>query len=225
MSTRSYVIPDLDDDNNQTESSNLFSKRLKTNDSLVSNDNPTSSSIPLNETESSSRPTSSSIPLNETESSSRPASSSSLLVHSRQRGNPLLKHFRQVKWEYSDMILGGADYSMSRSSCALFLSLRYHTLNPNYIYDRLKSTKFPYQLKILLVQCDTNDPSQSLKELARLCILYDLTLLVSWSDEESAKYLETYRIMEGKSADNLLDTQQHQSTDYLTKFIDTITQV
>jgi len=241
MSTRSYVIPDLDDDNNQTESSNLFSKRLKTNDSSVSNDNstsssitfnetepssrPTSSSIPLNETESSSRPTSSSIPLNETEPSSRPASSSSLLVHSRQRGNPLLKHFRQVKWEYSDMILGGADYSMSRSSCALFLSLRYHTLNPNYIYDRLKSTKFPYQLKILLVQCDTNDPSQSLKELARLCILYDLTLLVSWSDEESAKYLETYRIMEGKSADNLLDTQQHQSTDYLTKFIDTITQV
>jgi DNA excision repair protein ERCC-1 len=225
MSTRSYVIPDLDDDNNQTESSNLFSKRLKTNDSSVSNDNPTSSSITLNETESSSRPTSSSITLNETEPSSRPASSSSLLVHSRQRGNPLLKHFRQVKWEYSDMILGGADYSMSRSSCALFLSLRYHTLNPNYIYDRLKSTKFPYQLKILLVQCDTNDPSQSLKELARLCILYDLTLLVSWSDEESAKYLETYRIMEGKSADNLLDTQQHQSTDYLTKFIDTITQV
>lgn len=228
MSTRSYVIPDLDDDddnNNPTETPNLFSKRMKTDD------NPTSSSIPLNtinETESSSRPTTSSISLNtnnETESSSRPPSSSSLLVHSRQRGNPLLKHFRQVKWEYSDTILGGADYSMSRSSCALFLSLRYHTLNPNYIYDRLKSTKFPYQLKILLVQCDTNDPSQSLKELARLCILYDLTLLVSWTDEESARYLETYRIMEGKSAENLMDVQQHQSTDYLTKFIDTITQV
>jgi DNA excision repair protein ERCC-1 len=123
------------------------------------------------------------------------------------------------------MILGGADYSMSRSSCALFLSLRYHTLNPNYIYDRLKSTKLPYQLKILLVQCDLNDPSQSLKELARLCILYDLTLLVSWNDEESAKYLETYRIMEGKSAETLMDAQQHQSTDYLTKFIDMITQV
>jgi DNA excision repair protein ERCC-1 len=31
--------------------------------------------------------------------------------------------------------------------------------------------------------------------------------------------------MEGKSAENLMDTQQHQSTDYLTKFIDTIIQV
>ncbi|CAM4934488.1 unnamed protein product [Rotaria socialis] len=30
------------------------------------------------------------------------------------------------------MILSGADYSMSRSSCALYLSLRYHQLNPNY---------------------------------------------------------------------------------------------
>ena len=114
---------------------------------------------------------------------------------------------------------------MSRSSCALYLSLRYHQLNPNYIYDRLKSTKFPYELKILLVQCDVNEPSQSLKELARLSMIYELTLLVSWSDEESAKYLETYRIMEGKSAETLLDGQQNQSNDYLTKYIETITQV
>lgn len=177
-SSRTYVIPDLDDDQQPTTTN----KRIKTD-------------------------------------------SSSLLVHSRQRGNPLLKHLRQVKWEYSDEILGGADYSMSRSSCALFLSLRYHQLNPNYIYERLKSNKFPYQLKILLVQCDTTDPAQSLKELARLANLYELTLLVSWNDEESAKYLETYRIMEGKSAENLMDPQQHQSSDYLTKYLDMITQV
>jgi len=219
MATRSYVIPDLDDDdNNESESLNLFSKRIKTdNSSTTINETTSTSTIPLNTNNDTELLTNSQV--------SSSYSSSSLLVHSRQRGNPLLKHLRQVKWEYSDMILGGADYSMSRSSCALFLSLRYHTLNPNYIYDRLKSIKLPYQLKILLVQCDLNDPSQSLKELARLCILYDLTLLVSWNDEESAKYLETYRIMEGKSAENLMDTQQHQSTDYLTKFIDMITQV
>jgi len=219
MATRSYVIPDLDDDdNNESESLNLFSKRIKTTDnSSTINETTLTSNIPLNTINDTEFSTNSQV--------SSSYSSSSLLVHSRQRGNPLLKYFRQVKWEYSDMILGGADYSMSRSSCALFLSLRYHTLNPNYIYDRLKSIKLPYQLKILLVQCDLNDPSQSLKELARLCILYDLTLLVSWNDEESAKYLETYRIMEGKSAETLMDVQQHQSTDYLTKFIDMITQV
>ena len=31
--------------------------------------------------------------------------------------------------------------------------------------------------------------------------------------------------MEGKSAENLLDTQQHQSNDYLTKYTEMITQV
>ncbi|CAF3145390.1 unnamed protein product [Rotaria sp. Silwood2] len=214
MATRSYVIPDVDDDDdNQKESMNLFSKRIKTDDSSTINET-SSSSNPINETDfstSSVRPTSS--------------SSSSLFVHSRQRGNPLLKYIRQVKWEYSDMILGGADYSMSRSSCALYLSLRYHQLNPNYIYERLKSNKLPYQLKILLVQCDINEASQTLKELARLSIIYDLTLIISWNDEESARYLETYKIIEGKSAENLMDLQQYQSNDYLTKFIDMITQV
>ncbi|CAF4067667.1 unnamed protein product, partial [Rotaria magnacalcarata] len=114
---------------------------------------------------------------------------------------------------------------MSRSSCALYLSLRYHQLSPNYIYERLKTTKLPYLLKLLLVQCDVNDPSQSLKELARLSIIYELILLISWNDEESAKYLETYKIMEGKSAESLMDLQQYQSNDFLTKYIDMITEV
>ncbi|CAF0978959.1 unnamed protein product [Adineta ricciae] len=221
MAAKSYAIPDLDDnDNNESESLNLFSKRQKTADdsSMTSNENTTPSTNVSNQTE---LPTPASYP----PPPPTGPSSSSLLVHSRQRGNPILKHLRQVKWEYSDMILGGADYSMSRSSCALFLSLRYHTLNPNYIYDRLKANKLPYQLKILLVQCDVTEPSQALKELARLCNLYELTLLVSWTDEESARYLETYRIMEGKSAESLMDIQQHQSSDYLTKFIDVTTQV
>lgn len=114
---------------------------------------------------------------------------------------------------------------MSPSSCAYFLSLRYHQLNPNYIYERLKSNKAPYQLKILLVLCDVTEPSESLKELSRLSLIYELTILLSWSDEESARYLETYKIMEGKSAENLLDSQQHQSNDFLTKYFEMISQV
>ena len=30
------------------------------------------------------------------------------------------------------------DYVIGQNACALFLSLRYHTLNPNYIHERLK---------------------------------------------------------------------------------------
>ena len=243
MASHSYVIPELDEDV-PSEAPNLFSKRAKLDsvpehvhvEKLVDSLSSANSTVEVSRKEEEEEESRSSLDLScPTESiSSTPTptilpssmpSSSSLQVHSRQRGNPLLKHFRQVKWEYSDVILGGADYSMSRSSCALYLSLRYHSLNPNYIYDRLKSSKLPYQLKILLVQCDVTEPSESLKELARLCILYEFTLLLSWSDEESARFLETYRIMEGKSAENLMDGQQQQSNDYLSKLIDMLTQV
>lgn len=44
MATRSYVIPDIDDDDNETESVNLFSKRLKTDNSSTVNDNTLTSS-------------------------------------------------------------------------------------------------------------------------------------------------------------------------------------
>ncbi|CAF0875151.1 unnamed protein product [Didymodactylos carnosus] len=143
----------------------------------------------------------------------------SLLVHSRQRGNPLLKYFRNVSWEYNDQIL--SDYQMSRTSCALYLSMRYHNLNPNYIYDRLK-TKFPHDIKILLCQCDIKEPNHILKELARICLLSDFTLIVSWTDDESARYLETYKILENKSAEQLMERVEN---DYLTKLCDTLTTI
>jgi hypothetical protein len=96
MATRSYVIPDLedDDDDNQIESPNLFSKRLKTDHSSTINENTstTSSSIPSNAI--SDIESSNTNQLSDENASStvgslpRPAapgpSSSSLLVHSRQ---------------------------------------------------------------------------------------------------------------------------------------------
>uniref|UniRef100_A0A8C4QE51 ERCC1-like central domain-containing protein n=1 Tax=Eptatretus burgeri TaxID=7764 RepID=A0A8C4QE51_EPTBU len=42
----------------------------------------------------------------------------SLLVNPRQRGNPVLKHFRNVPWEFSDIV---PDYVMGQTSCTLFL--------------------------------------------------------------------------------------------------------
>lgn len=72
-----------------------------------------------------------------------------LLVNPKQRGNPLLKSVRNVPWEFDDIT---PDYQMGQTTCALFLSLRYHNLNPDYIHDRLKSLGRLYQLRVLLVQ-------------------------------------------------------------------------
>ncbi|XP_073177444.1 DNA excision repair protein ERCC-1 isoform X4 [Lepidochelys kempii] len=55
----------------------------------------------------------------------------------------------------------------------------------------------------IIVSARQKDPHQSLKELAKLCILADCTLILAWSPEEAGRYLETYKAYEQKPADLL----------------------
>ncbi|XP_035029577.2 DNA excision repair protein ERCC-1 [Hippoglossus stenolepis] len=144
---------------------------------------------------------------------------SSIIVSSRQRGNPILKFVRSVPWEFGDVV---PDYVLGHTACALFLSLRYHNLNPNYIHDRLKLLGQTFTLRVLLVQVDIKDPHHALKELARICIMADCTLILAWSPEEAGRYLETYKSYEKKPADLL---KEQVEKDYLSKVTDCLTTV
>lgn len=146
-------------------------------------------------------------------------SGSSIIVSSRQRGNPILKFVRSVPWEFGDVV---PDYVLGLTTCALFLSLRYHNLNPNYIHDRLKQLGQTFTLRVLLVQVDVKDPHHALKELARICIMADCTLILAWSPEEAGRYLETYKSYEKKPADVL---KEQVEKDYLSKVTDCLTTV
>nr|XP_037847763.1 DNA excision repair protein ERCC-1 isoform X3 [Chlorocebus sabaeus] len=130
------------------------------------------------------------------------AKSNSIIVSPRQRGNPVLKFVRNVPWEFGDVI---PDYVLGQSTCALFLSLRYHNLHPDYIHGRLQSLGKNFALRVLLIQVDVKDPQQALKELAKMCILADCTLILAWSPEEAGRYLETYKAYEQKPADLLME--------------------
>nr|XP_036861311.1 DNA excision repair protein ERCC-1 isoform X4 [Manis javanica] len=130
------------------------------------------------------------------------AKSNSIIVSPRQRGNPVLKFVRNVPWEFGDVL---PDYVLGQSTCALFLSLRYHNLHPDYIHERLQSLGKSFALRVLLVQVDVKDPQQALKELAKMCILADCTLVLAWSPEEAGRYLETYKAYEQKPADLLME--------------------
>ncbi|XP_030199830.1 DNA excision repair protein ERCC-1 isoform X1 [Gadus morhua] len=145
-------------------------------------------------------------------------SGGSIIVSPRQRGNPILKFVRSVPWEFGEIT---PDYVLGQTTCALFLSLRYHSLNPDYIHDRLKLLGQTFTLRVLLVQVDVKDP-HSLKELARMCILADCTLILAWSPEEAGRYLETYKSYEKKPADLL---KEHVEKDYLSKVTDCLTTV
>ncbi|CAM9114408.1 unnamed protein product [Bubo scandiacus] len=147
------------------------------------------------------------------------AKSSSIIVSPRQRGNPVLKFVRNVPWEFGDVV---PDYVLGQSTCALFLSLRYHHLNPGYIHDRLRHLGRSYGLQLLLLQVDVKDPHQALKELAKICILADCTLLLAWSPEEAGRYLETYKAYEQKPPDLL---KERVEQDFLSRMTDCLTSI
>ena len=50
-----------------------------------------------------------------------------IYAHEVQRGNPLLKYIRNVKWEFSQDIV--PDYVMG-TACALFVSVKFHFRHP-----------------------------------------------------------------------------------------------
>ncbi|XP_023647821.2 DNA excision repair protein ERCC-1 [Paramormyrops kingsleyae] len=144
---------------------------------------------------------------------------SSIIVSPRQRGNPILKFVRSVPWEFGEV---APDYVLGPTTCALFLSLRYHNLHPNYIHDRLKNLGQTFTLRVLLLQVDVKDPHHALKELARICIMADCTLILAWSPEEAGRYLETYKAYEKKPADLL---KEQVEKDFLSKVTDCLTTV
>ncbi|XP_043482775.1 DNA excision repair protein ERCC-1 isoform X2 [Leptopilina heterotoma] len=128
-----------------------------------------------------------------------------LLINPKQRGNPLMKFITNTPWEYSEIV---PDYAIGRSTCILFLSIRYHQLNPDYIHDRLKQLGKAYNLRVLLVQVDVAEPHHSLKHLTRICILADLTLMLAWNAEDAGRIIETYKIYEKKPPDMIMEKNE-----------------
>lgn len=131
-------------------------------------------------------------------------SGNAIIVNPCQRGNPLLENIRNVPWQYADRDSGMVpDYIMSATSCCLFLSLRYHALKPNYIYDRIQTLRKTgqYSLRVLLGLVDVKEPAHAVKELAKAALVSEMTLLLAFSNEEAGTYLETFKAYRNKPAD------------------------
>ncbi|KAL4778375.1 restriction endonuclease type II-like protein [Aspergillus varians] len=132
---------------------------------------------------------------------------SGILVSTRQKGNPILNHIKYLPWEYADI---PADYVIGGTTCALFLSLKYHRLHPEYIYSRIKLLAGKYLLRVLLTIVDIPNHEESLKELSKTSIINNFTLILCWSAPEAAHYLELFKSCE-HSQPTAIRTQQAQS--------------
>jgi DNA excision repair protein ERCC-1 len=107
-------------------------------------------------------------------------------------------------------------------ACVLFLSVRYHTLKPDYINERLKKLGKHYDLRVLLVQVDLKEPHNALKHLTRVCLLTEMTLILAWSAEEAGRIIETYKLYENAPADKIMEKPE---TDMHSQIINALTSI
>jgi DNA repair protein Rad10 len=142
---------------------------------------------------------------------------SSILVSPRQKGNPILNNVRSVAWEYSDI---PADYVVGATTCALFLSLKYHRLHPEYIYNRIRDLKGQYNLRILLTMVDIESHEEPLKELSKTSLVNNVTVMLCWSAQEAGRYLELFKTFENAAPASI---RGQQSSTYSEKMVDFIT--
>nr|KAJ3406749.1 Excision repair cross-complementation group 1 [Polyrhizophydium stewartii] len=140
-------------------------------------------------------------------------------VNANQRGNPVLAAIRNVPWQHTDT---PADYQVGRTTGVVYLSLRYHRVHPEYIAARLRALENKFQLRLLLCLVDIDDHQQHIRELTRMCILNNLTMIVAWSPEEAARYIETLKAYENKPPDML---KGQVDPDYFSRLADSLTAI
>ncbi|KAK7703690.1 ssDNA endonuclease and repair protein rad10 [Diaporthe eres] len=145
------------------------------------------------------------------------AAGSSILVSPRQKGNPVLACLKSLPWEYSDI---PADYGLGLTTCALFLSLKYHRLHPEYIYTRIRNLQGRYNLRILLAIVDIPNHEDTLRELSKTSLVNNVTLVLCWSAAEAARYLELYKSYEHA---NFAAIKGAQATSYADKLVEFVT--
>ncbi|KAG0245894.1 restriction endonuclease type II-like protein [Mortierella sp. GBAus27b] len=148
-----------------------------------------------------------------------PKSKSTIVINSSQRGNPLLQFIRNVPYEYGEIV---PDFAVGVTSCILFLSIRYHRLHPEYIFTRIAALGKSYVLRVLLILVDADMHQHAIRELTRIGMMHDLTVFCAWSNEEAARYIETFKAFENKAPDAIMERIDN---DYLSKLTDSLTQV
>mmetsp|Transcript_49 Transcript_49/g.67 ORF Transcript_49/g.67 Transcript_49/m.67 type:complete len:318 (-) Transcript_49:260-1213(-) len=140
-------------------------------------------------------------------------------VSFRQKGNSVLNHIKNVSWAYVDII---PDFILGQGTAALFLSVRFHLLHPQYLPRRLAELRRDFRLRLLLCLVDVEDCVAPLLEVNKQALAGDCTLLLAWSTLEAARYLEAYKAYEGRGAASI---QERVDADYLGRLNDALTSI
>ncbi|KAM0681550.1 ssDNA endonuclease and repair protein rad10 [Glugoides intestinalis] len=114
-----------------------------------------------------------------------------------QRGNKLLDYLSSTSWHYDTFCI--ADYEINFSTSVLFLSLKFHSAKPEYIYNRISKLK-AVQLKVLVILIDTPNFNTILQELFQSV---KVTIVLCKSYEECAKYIKGFDLCSRRGSEIL----------------------
>ena len=132
-----------------------------------------------------------------------------------QTSNPLLPFIRHVIIDSRKGL--EADFIVTKSCCVFFLSLKYHALKPKLMKEKINAFEksglaFPFKLRVLLLWVDVLQDDKSMSDLSVFAIEHNLTIMCAFSLEECARYLETMKTYESKSAASIMAKRE---TEYL----------
>lgn len=138
---------------------------------------------------------------------------------------------KTTPWSFNGSIL--SDYYINASVQILFLSLKYHKVHPEYIWQRLKklhrgssvSSRSDNSLRVLLVVVDIDAYNEVLRKLADLCIKQDLSLVLAWSFEEAGNYIAYAKQYETSASNATSAIRGIKSQDYRAAVVETLTSV
>ena len=145
-----------------------------------------------------------------------------IVVSTRQRGNPLLNNITGYPWEFGECL---PDYVLGETTCALYLSLKYQMLKPQYLLSRLIPLKHMFKTRIVLCYVDMENSETAISEVTKVTFAHDWTMVLAWSLEEAARYLITYRSLEKKSVDLLKGTSKIAPEDHKATFASFLTTI
>ncbi|KAK1349382.1 DNA excision repair protein ERCC-1 [Hamiltosporidium tvaerminnensis] len=134
-----------------------------------------------------------------------------ITVNTNQKGNNILNFLSKSTFCFGENIK--TDYETANASI-IFLSLKFHCVKPEYIYKRIKtSTK---NRKILLLHADTVNYELKIEELFQIADTNNFILIIAFSNEECARYIQAFDINEKRSLDILRKKETNQKEIYET---------
>jgi DNA excision repair protein ERCC-1 len=107
-----------------------------------------------------------------------------------------LKYVRNVAYEWSKDIK--PDFLCGPTCGILYLTLKWHKLHPAYLETRCNDLNH-FDIKVLLILSNVEDPSFLLRDLNILCYRSRWTLLISYSVEEAGEYIENLKLSERRN--------------------------